>query len=142
MKLSRFSRITPALLLINALLLVYTAWLKYNGDACPSCNDLSSFEINGIYIASVGAFASLVLAGLYIATSFRKGLKLLLFILSAVFASLASYLQVIQFYSADDYCYFCLAAAVLFYIAFCAISFEVLIMPRLLIAMKTTTSEA
>ncbi len=134
---NKFSKIA-ILYLLNVVLLTYSAWTKYN-SSCPSCNQVSFLKIDSIYIAMLGIMASLVLSVIVIFISRYKILKYLIVILAFTCTSFAIYLQIAQFFVSRSLCYLCLSATSIFYVAFCAIAFEVIVRPRLSITKGSAT---
>lgn len=125
---NRFNKIS-ILCWLNALLLAYTAWIKYSAG-CPSCNQTNFLEATGVYIAILGVFISIGLAVLGNFASRSKSLRFIALALVTLCASFASYLQILQYFWASTLCYHCLAAAFIFYAIFCSMAFEIVIRPQ------------
>lgn len=123
-----FYRYTTALCLINTLLLIYTAWTKYNpaNTNCESCNGKFLFlPISDAGIALIGAGAALMLC-LLMSLSLRfNWCKYLSLIIAALCAVIASALQFSQFKWAPQICYYCLISAIIFYVIFGILAYTV-----------------
>ncbi|AFQ43970.1 hypothetical protein [Desulfosporosinus meridiei] len=120
-------RIVTLLSVFNAILLSYTAWEKHFLKGCAACNQVLFFPINSVTLALLGVASSLTLAllSLYIIRSvYLKYMSIIIATLNAIFAS---FLQVAQFAEAKNYCYLCLTAAIVFYIIFCLLLYEIVI---------------
>jgi len=122
-KIQRINQMVIFVSIVNCLILIYTAWIKYNGT-CPSCNQLVPIPVNSVFIALAGIVACIVQAVLTYLHG--KGILCLFWalLIAGISSSVASYLQVIQFLWAKNLCYPCLTAASLFYLMFCLLMYQ------------------
>lgn len=118
---------TTCLSLINAVLLSYTAWVKYTVKGCSSCNQIFFLPIDGVIIALIGVVASVTLAVLNHFSMRFSSLKYLTLLTAMLCASFASFLQFAQFFWAGNLCYFCLTATIIFYVIFGNLLYKVVI---------------
>jgi uncharacterized membrane protein len=116
--------------MINMVLLSYTTWIKYHPQAadCPSCAASTNFlPVPDVYIALTGAIVCAALSVLLVLAKNHKRLYYLSVILASVSAFTASFLQAVQFSTPRAFCYYCFAAAILFYLIFIALIYETVI---------------
>jgi len=108
----------------NAVLLIFTAWVKYESSVqCFPCSNDAWIGIPyaGVFIAISGAFTSGILA-VFIA----RERYILSFLITSICAGVSICLQIVQYLFAPSFCYYCLAAAVIFtitWLALCIILF-------------------
>ncbi len=124
--------LVSGLCFLDMAILLYIAWIKYNAETCLSCSQQTVTPINGVYIALLGFGAALILAVLHSFTARLKIFRFLTLGLATISASSASYLQAAQLSRAINLCYYCLIAAILFYIVFCIVAFETVVKPFIL----------
>lgn len=120
-------RIVQILSLFNVLLLCYTAWQKHYSLGCASCNQVFFFPVNSVTLALLGAVSSLILGILSLIYMRSVILKILLVIIVSFSTIVAVFLQAAQFIQMNNFCYLCFSAAIVFYIIFCLLLYEIVI---------------
>jgi len=111
----------PAVLFIsvlNGLVLIYAAWVKYNTGTCPSCNQPIPFPFSGVAVALAGFLACIILAFFVYLQERSKLYRYGALFTAGCSSAVASYLQIIQLLWAKKLCYPCFTAASLFYLSF------------------------
>lgn len=115
-------KILISLLTFNSTLLLFTAWIKYssNNSGCASCKKGFLFlPLSDVNIALLGVASCFIMIALLVFQSkYKNFCNIALFILSSINAIIASALQFAQFQWASQICYYCVGAAVVFYIVF------------------------
>jgi len=117
--------------LINTILLLYTAWIKYNpqSSACPSCGKTSFLPVSDVYIALSGAIACTMLIAFLFLSQKQILFNYLSVIIATVSAFTASFLQAVQFSVSSEFCYYCFISALLFYVIFIILIYNIIIKP-------------
>ncbi len=120
--------IMPKILsLTNIVLLTYTATLKYNDSltGCASCKAVYFLPVSDVFLALMGAGASLIL---FLLLCFNSGpARIFAFTITIACAVFASFLQALQFSSGKELCYYCFSAAIIFYLIFMLLFYQVMI---------------
>lgn len=114
------------LALFNAILLIYTAWIKYDSEICPECSQNFTLPWSGVTVALAGVISSLILSLLIYLASRLNFIRYLALLVVTINASVASFLQIIQFSGNNSYCYLCLTAAIIFYLIFVVMVFDLI----------------
>ncbi|MHB9094614.1 MAG: hypothetical protein ACYC21_08060 [Eubacteriales bacterium] len=118
-KLTRIYQLALTASIINILVLLYATWIKYNTEACPSCNQLILVPVSGVFVAVAGLVTTVILTAAIYLSSRGKLYRFAALVIAGISSTVASYLQVVQFLWAKKLCYPCLTAATLFYLTFC-----------------------
>jgi uncharacterized membrane protein len=137
----RFRKAIISISVINTVLLLYIAWIKYapQSSVCSSCGNTSFLPVSGVYIALSGAIVCAILAILLILGKNQKIFNILGVITATISAFTASFLQAVQFTISKDFCYYCFVAGILFYVIFLILIYEIVIKPYLDVhRMKTS----
>lgn len=120
-------RIVTILSVFNVMWLIYTAWEKHFYKGCASCNQVLFFPINSVVLALLGAASALTLVALSLYLNRSVYVRYLAIIIATLNAIFASFLQIAQFSTTRDFCSLCLTAAIVFYISFGLLLYEVVI---------------
>lgn len=120
-------RIVTLLSVFNVIWLSYTAWEKHFLKGCASCNQVFYFPISSVALALLGVASALTLAVLSLYLTRSLYIRYLTIIIATLNAMVASFLQIEQFTTSKTYCYLCLTAAIVFYIIFCLLLYEIVI---------------
>lgn len=116
--------IVSILLLFNAILLAYNAWVKYNSK-CLICGQAVALPVNNVAIALLGCLSSLLLYLFVKALPRFKIAEGITLILATGSACVSIYLQIYQFRWQSALCYLCLTAAgiylIVLFLLVCAI---------------------
>ena len=110
--------LVSVLALLNCVMLLYIAWIKYTDAGCAVCTQFYFLNINEVAIAILGFVGSLTLflLGYYFQHNYMA--QFVSLILSALIAGIATFLQVVQYVWSQSYCYYCGVAAIIFYLIF------------------------
>jgi uncharacterized membrane protein len=106
--------------IINALILIYAAWVKHEPSNCYFCKQTTYLPISDLTIAYFGIAMSLFLATLAYVAKANKRIGFLALAFSAASAVVSTYLFAAQIIS-QHICYLCLVGDIGFYILFVAI---------------------
>jgi hypothetical protein len=120
--------IASMLVLFNAILLAYNAWVKYNSN-CLICGQAVALPINSVAIALVGCFSSLILYTLVKALPRYKLAERSALILATGCACVSIYLQIFQFRWQSTLCYLCLAAAGIYLVVLFLLLYAIVWLP-------------
>ncbi|SHH33520.1 hypothetical protein SAMN02745221_02169 [Thermosyntropha lipolytica DSM 11003] len=123
-------RFVKYLALINIVLLLYTAFIKYSpySSDCFSCHNQLFMPMTEVAIALTGALASLSIFLLIVFWYRSKYVAHITIGFTALCAVFATFLQVIQFtVKTNGICYYCFIAASIFYLIFIIILFQSII---------------
>lgn len=112
-----FYTIVPLISFINSLVLLFNIWIKYNIDACTSCNQSLPIPISSVTIALIGFVTALILTLITILSNKHKLFQIMSILLAGICSFFASYLELIQI-KWLKICYPCTISAILFYMAF------------------------
>lgn len=118
-----------ALSLANFIILCYLAWIKYKVDECLSCHRVPVLPINDITLAIIGALAALGVAIFYYGSFKLKFFKYFLLFYVILIIGFCSFLQMSQYIIYKDFCKLCFASALVFYIIFGLLIFDIILRP-------------
>ncbi len=130
----QFRKALIGISVINTVLLLYTAWIKYNPQSsiCPSCGKTSFLPVPDVYIALSGAIACATLTIFLFLSENKILFEYLSIMIATISAFTASFLQAVQFTTSKDFCYYCFVAALFFYVIFIVLIYYVIIKPFLI----------
>lgn len=93
--------------LVNVVVLIYIAWVKYIANVCPTCSQLLPIRVSGVGIALSGLAASIILALTIYLSNKIKLLQIISLVLAGICSTIALYLQLIQSMSLYKICWPC-----------------------------------